>query len=120
MYKVIVKSSFYAYHKVKMPNGDWEQVHDHNYKVEVCVYSDTLSKNDVVIDFVELKKFLDDVVLSKLQNSYLNENPFFYGKVPTAESIAEFIFNEVSKGIRLHVEYVKVDETEEFSAIFSK
>ncbi|MFN4245885.1 MAG: 6-pyruvoyl trahydropterin synthase family protein [Brevinematia bacterium] len=118
-YKVVVRSSFRATHKTMMPNGEWEQIHGHDYSVEVCVSGKNLDKFGVLIDFVVLKNILDRI-LDNMRDSYLNENPFFRGKIPTAENVARFVFDEISKTVDLPVEYVKIDETDGFSAIVSK
>lgn len=117
-YRVIVKSSFSAAHRVLLPSGEWEPLHGHNYKVEVCVIGDNLQKNDMLIDFFDLKKVVENVILN-LHNTNLNENPSLSGVIPTAENVARFIFDSIKKNINYDVEYVKLDETDEFSVIVS-
>ncbi|MEN2998924.1 MAG: 6-carboxytetrahydropterin synthase [Brevinematia bacterium] len=117
-YKVVVRSSFSSFHSVKLPDNRWENLHKHKYKVEVCVSGVTLDENGMLVDFLELEKELNKVV-SKLDNTNLNENPVLMGVVPTAENVASFIFNELTKNTSYTVEYVKLEETENFSVMVS-
>ncbi|MCX8028948.1 MAG: 6-carboxytetrahydropterin synthase [Brevinematales bacterium] len=114
-YSVVVKSSFSSEHRVILPNGELEPLHSHNFKVEACVTSETLDKNNMVIDFLILERTLNNI-LSKLNNSNLNENPNLQGTIPTAEKIAEYILLELSKQISLKIEFVRVYETDNFYA----
>lgn len=118
IYRIIVKTSFSSAHRVRLPNGEWEPLHGHNYNVEVCVKGNKLDENGMLVDFFELKKTVDNVI-SNLSYSYLNENIVFDGVIPTAENIARYIFQEVSNVIGLEVDYVKLWETEEFGVIVS-
>lgn len=117
-YSVSVSSSFSSAHRVRLPSGDWEPLHGHNYRVEVCVSSDKLDDNGMVIDFHLLKKALDSVV-SKLHNSNLNENSYIASEVdiPTAENLGLFILKEVEKIIGRKVSYVKIYETDDFFVV---
>lgn len=118
VYKIIVSSKFFAKHKVRLPNGEWEKPHEHVYRVEVCLVSSKLDENGMVVDFLKVKDSLDNI-LSKLNNTDLNENPFLQNVIPTAENLAMFIFTEIKKEFT-NLEYVKLFETEDFSCIVSE
>jgi 6-pyruvoyltetrahydropterin/6-carboxytetrahydropterin synthase len=123
IYKVLVNSSFYASHYVRLPNGEWEEPHSHNYKVEVCISSEELDENGMVIDFTLVDSYLEKIK-EKLNNTILNENPLFDEVIPTAENIAKVIFTHISESIKKEklanspkVEYVKVSETDRYSSV---
>ncbi|MGB9621826.1 MAG: 6-pyruvoyl trahydropterin synthase family protein [Brevinematia bacterium] len=118
VYRVIVSSDFFGTHKVRLPNGEWEDPHDHIYKVEVCLSSSSVDENGMVVDFVEVKRVLDEV-LTRLSGANLNENVVFSGAIPTAENIAKFIFTEFKKKFK-NLEYVRLFETENFSVMVSE
>ncbi len=122
-YKVMVNSSFYASHYVRLPNGEWEDPHSHNYQIEVCISSEKLDENGMVIDFTLIDGYIEEIK-GKLNNTILNKNPLFDREIPTAENIARTIFLHISERIKKEkftnspkVEYVKVSETERYSSV---
>lgn len=117
-YKVIVSGEFSSTHRVRLPSGEWEQYHEHNYKVEVCVSGDTLDRNGMLVEFSEVKRHLDSVI-SSFEGVNLNEVLGKRGLMPTAESLAELIFLEISERVSYKVDYVRLYETDEFSVVVS-
>jgi len=123
LYKVLVSKFFSAAHRVRLTNGEWENIHGHNYKVEVCISSKELNKDGMVIDFLLIDNYLNEII-KRMDHSYLNENPDFIDVVPTCENIAKLIFSYLSNQLDENsfsnlpkVEYVKVYETEEYASI---
>jgi 6-pyruvoyltetrahydropterin/6-carboxytetrahydropterin synthase len=94
MYEITVLSHFSGAHRLRYLHGKCEELHGHNWKVEVSVTSNQLGKEGVVIDFGILKKKLEKV-LKPLDHAYLNELPFFSGMEPSSENIAKYIFNKL-------------------------
>ncbi len=99
MFEVKVISSFCAAHYLDNYKGKCELMHGHNWKVEVIIRSKRLDSRGMVIDFKDLKKFLNDI-LSRLDHKLLNELPFFRKKNTTSEQIAQYIFTELNKRIK--------------------
>jgi 6-pyruvoyltetrahydropterin/6-carboxytetrahydropterin synthase len=95
MYKVRVESSFAAAHRLVHYNGKCERFHGHNYKVRLWAKGESLGSGGMLVDFGKLKKALADV-LDILDHSDLNQMPIFEDD-PSAERIARFIFDAVSK-----------------------
>jgi len=128
MYTIRTEDSFAAAHYIKEYHGKCENLHGHNYKVRIYVSGEKLGKGGMLIDFAILKKILKSV-LEELDHKNLNEITYFTEKEPSAEVIAEFIFNKVDSQLNLHVDSnsdtpvlsrVDVFETEKNLAIFTK
>lgn len=97
MYKVKVKAHFSAAHKLRDYHGKCENLHGHNWLVEVSVSSERLNKTGFVVDFKDLKSALANV-LNLLDHGYLNEVEYFKKVNPTSENIARFIFDKLKEG----------------------
>jgi len=109
MFEVKITRDFSAAHRVEDYPGNCERLHGHNWKVEVIARSAALDALGMVIDFRKLKEATDRV-LERLDHEYLNEVPPFTELNPTAENLAKYLFDEVSKGAPVH--RVNVFETE--------
>ncbi len=94
MFRVTVTKSFSAAHALKI-GGKCENLHGHNFKVDVTVEGRELGPEDILIDFRDLKKWTDEV-LDELDHKYLNELVSFSGDCATSERVARFIFEKVS------------------------
>jgi len=83
--------SFDAAHYLVKYHGKCEKLHGHTYKLVVTVAG---KKDDegMVIDFNELKRVVKNYVLNILDHSYIND----ILEQPSAENIAEWIWNKIS------------------------
>ncbi len=121
MYEVTIKKSFSAAHLLKEIGGKCEELHGHNFVVEVSVVSGELNAEGILIDFRILKKWTDDVI-KKLDHKYLNDIKCFEHINPTSEIIAKFIYDKISKRTRRHhfdVSRVTVWESENARVSYS-
>jgi 6-pyruvoyltetrahydropterin/6-carboxytetrahydropterin synthase len=98
MFEVSVKSSFSAAHSLRDIGGKCENLHGHNFAVEVSIRSGRLTDHGVVIDFRELKSFLA-AILEGLDHRCLNETSPFADRNPSSEHIARYIHDEMKKKI---------------------
>jgi 6-pyruvoyltetrahydropterin/6-carboxytetrahydropterin synthase len=111
---------FSAAHSLRGYKGKCEELHGHNWKVEVLVSSPKLNSLGMVLDFKELKDKLNKV-LSLLDHRYLNEIDFFKKFNPTSENIARYIFENLKKNkLNVKLEAVTVWESEDASATYKK
>lgn len=94
MYNIKVEAYFSAAHNLRGYRGKCEELHGHNWKVEVVVEKDRLDKNGMVLDFRILKKKLNSI-LEKLDHRYLNRIPYFRRINPTSENIARYIYDNI-------------------------
>lgn len=96
MYELKAISSFAAAHHLLNYEGDCENQHGHNWKVEVYVRGENLDKSNILVDFKILKKELNKV-LDILDHKDINELPQFKGISPSSEILAKFIYDEMNK-----------------------
>lgn len=96
MYYLTVCSSFAAAHNLMNYQGDCENLHGHNWKVEVTVAARELNAAGLGIDFKILKRE-SNKVLGELDHKYLNELPPFVQESTSSENIARFLFEKLSQ-----------------------
>ena len=95
MYTVRVTADFSAAHFLSHYHGKCEQLHGHNYHVRLWAQGRELGEGGMLVDFALLKDALRQVC-NKLDHTNLNDNAVFSNN-PSAERIARFVFDEVSK-----------------------
>lgn len=105
MYRLTIQTSFAAAHNLLQYQGDCENLHGHNWKVDVTVAARELDKSGLGIDFKILKAETRRL-LETLDHKYLNDLPMFKGLSPSSENIARYLFEEL--GRTLNNENVKV------------
>jgi 6-pyruvoyltetrahydropterin/6-carboxytetrahydropterin synthase len=99
MYELKVTHHFAAAHNLREFYGRCENLHGHNWFVEVRVRAAELDKTGLVMDFGIIKKLLNEV-LDILDHKYLNELEYFVEHNPSSENIATFIFDKLSGEIK--------------------
>ncbi|MFO8084994.1 MAG: 6-carboxytetrahydropterin synthase QueD [Desulfobacterales bacterium] len=106
MFELKIVTRFAAAHQLKMVAQKCENLHGHNWKVEVRVAGNKLNPAGVLVDFGQLKKYVADI-MKDLDHRFLNETDFFNDNTPpSSENIAFFIAENLQK--RLHGNGVKV------------
>ncbi len=114
MYEVTIIKSFSAAHLLAEIGGKCEELHGHNFKVEITVAAKELNYNGLLIDFRFLKKCLNDI-LEDIDHRHLNALSSFTGINPSAENIATYICEKMElkvKTARVKVVRVKIWESE--------
>jgi 6-pyruvoyltetrahydropterin/6-carboxytetrahydropterin synthase len=106
MYRLMIRTSFAAAHCLNHYQGDCENLHGHNWKVEVAVIARELDKAGLGIDFKILKADTKDF-LKTLDHKYLNELAPFMDTSPSSENIARYLYHEL--GSRFNNDNIKVD-----------
>jgi len=121
MFKLKVQDHFSAAHYLKNYEGPCENLHGHNWKVELVVEGSQLNSSDILIDFKILKKILKEV-LTELDHKLLNEISHFKNINPSSERLAEYIFkktkDKLSSYPNVKVKEVTVFETERAGATY--
>lgn len=105
MYRLKIITSFSSAHNLINYQGDCENLHGHNWKVEVEVTATDLDKSGLGIDFKILKSETNSL-LKSLDHKYLNDLEPFRNLSPSSENIAHFLFKELSA--RLNNSIVKI------------
>lgn len=106
MFRLKISSSFASAHNLINYQGDCENLHGHNWKVEVSVTAVELDKSGLGIDFKVLKAETN-TLLKTLDHKYLNDLDPFRDVSPSSENIARYLYFELSA--RLNNSNVKVD-----------
>ena len=122
MYEVTVITHFAAAHQLRNFRGKCEQLHGHNWKVEVTLKGEHLNDEGLLIDFQELRAITNGI-LEELDHSFLNELPAFKNQNPSSENIAAYIFKELSSRLtngNKRVSMVTAWESETASASYSE
>ena len=101
MYEITVLSHFSGAHRLRYLHGRCEELHGHNWKIEVSVGSSRLGKEGVVIDFKILKEKVEKILRS-LDHTYLNDLPYFSGTEPSSENISKYIFDRLKGELKGH------------------
>ena len=120
MYELKVVTKFAAAHQLTMVGSKCENMHGHNWKVEVCVIGEKLDAGGVVLDFGEIKKHVAKI-MSMLDHKYLNELEFFRQSQPSSENIACFVAGELQHRIdnqTVRVSRVTAWESDDASATY--
>jgi len=95
MYELKIITHFSAAHQLKEFRGCCEQLHGHNWKIEVCVSSDVLDATGVAIDFRELKEHVH-AVIDTLDHKFLNDIAPFDTQNPSSENIARYVAEKLA------------------------
>lgn len=96
MFELKIVTHFAAAHQLTMVAKKCENLHGHNWKVEVCVGGDKLNDAGVLIDFGILKTHVREI-MQYLDHHFLNELDRFKDNPPSSENIAVFIANTLNE-----------------------
>ena len=121
MYRLMIKTSFAAAHNLINYQGDCENLHGHNWRVEVVVAAKELDKAGLGIDFKILKKQTNGL-LDELDHKYLNDLTPFQNDSPSSENISRYLFERLSETLNnenITVEKINVWESENACASYS-
>jgi 6-pyruvoyltetrahydropterin/6-carboxytetrahydropterin synthase len=121
MFEVSVEHTFAAGHALRNYKGKCENVHGHNYRIQVVVRGEKLDETGMLADFVELKRLLR-AVCEPMDHVFLNEMQPFTEVNPSAENMARYICErmqgELVQENPVTVTEVKVWETDIQSATY--
>tara|TARA_B100000674_G_scaffold306261_1_gene254365 strand:+ start:608 stop:1018 length:411 start_codon:yes stop_codon:yes gene_type:complete len=96
--------------------GDCYNVHGHNYELFVTVKGEVNKKNGFVTNLKDLKKILNNYIISKLDHQIINEVSFMKNKIASTENVCIAIWDELYEPIKNELNCklfcVKVLETE--------
>jgi 6-pyruvoyltetrahydropterin/6-carboxytetrahydropterin synthase len=95
MYHLTIRTHFSAAHHLVNYQGDCENLHGHNWNVDVTVTAKELDTAGLGIDFKILKRQTKEL-LGELDHKYLNDLPQFANASPSSEQIARFLFDRLS------------------------
>jgi 6-pyruvoyltetrahydropterin/6-carboxytetrahydropterin synthase len=120
VYELKIITHFAAAHQLKLVASKCENLHGHNWKIEVFIAGDTLNDAGILMDFGDLKALVGDVI-GKLDHKFLNELPFFRDGNPSSENVARFIAAALQSAIQdpgVRVSRVTAWESEDACATY--
>ncbi len=133
MYRVTREITFCYGHRLLNYAGKCRHLHGHNGKAVITLESDKLDERGMVLDFSEIKQVVstwideqldhkmilhkDDPVLPLLKSK--GEPVFVMDRNPTAESIAQLIF-DFARNLGYPVVEVRLWETDSCFATYSR
>jgi len=113
-YEVMIERHFSSAHQLRGYKGKCENLHGHNYKIEIFARGAELNNIGLLIDFVDMKKAADEVT-DYLDHRNINELPPFDEELnPSAENLARFILEYIAGRVdddRVRVYKVRCYET---------
>ena len=121
MFEVTIRKTFAAAHQLRDIGGKCEDLHGHNFTVEISAGADNLNNEGLLLDFRLLKRWTNEI-LEELDHKYLNELPFFKDLNPSSEIIARFLFErltEKAKAANTPITRVTVWESEDARVSYS-
>ena len=99
MFELKITTSFAAAHQLKMVAQKCENLHGHNWRVDVYIRGESLNRAGVLMDFGEIKQHVADI-MARLDHKFLNEiEPFSDGYPPSSENIAHHIATQLQARI---------------------
>ena len=120
MFEVSVEETFAAGHALRNYRGKCENVHGHNYRVQVTVEGEELNSIGLLVDFGDIKKLIRAIV-GRLDHQFLNDVPPFDAVNPSAENMARYFYDEITSGLERpgpRIREVKIFETDITSATY--
>ncbi len=113
-FEVMIERNFSSAHQLRGYKGKCENLHGHNYKVEIYARGRELDNIGLLVDFGELKAAADEIV-NYLDHRNINElAPFDEEVNPSAENLARYFLERVSERVgseRVEVYKVRCFET---------
>ena len=95
MYVIAVKREFDAQHY--LIGGDWgaeNELHTHQYQVEVQLQGATLDQHGYLVDIVDIEDHLDSLV-ERYRGKTLNDQPQFAGLNPSIENFCRIFCQQL-------------------------
>ncbi len=91
IFEVMIERHFSSAHQLRGYKGKCENLHGHNYKIEIFARGAELNNVGLLVDFGDLKDAADDIV-RYLDHRNLNELPPFDEELnPSADYLARYI-----------------------------
>jgi 6-pyruvoyltetrahydropterin/6-carboxytetrahydropterin synthase len=124
VFEVTVEQTFAAGHALREYKGKCENVHGHNYRVQVTVEGEQLNRIGLLVDFVELKRVVREII-AYLDHQFINDLEPFTRINPSAENMAKYFYDEVSTrmapstdGTPARIAQIKIWETDTSIAVY--
>lgn len=104
---VKIRVEFPAAHHIRGYEGECARPHGHNFKVEVEASTQGLSDIGIALDFRDLKKMAKEIA-DRFDHQDLNTIEPFTDINPTAETLSQYFFETLERGLRSNPNTQKV------------
>ena len=119
MFEIKVTEYFESAHQIDGHNGKCQNLHGHNWKVEVICEAESLDEIGMACDFYEVRLELKEVI-TPLDHVHLNTLEPFQKANPTSENVAKYIYKKMKEKVKkfngVCLKAVVVFETDRYSA----
>jgi len=99
MFQVSVEETFSAGHALRGYKGKCENVHGHNYRVQITLEGPHLDNIGLLVDFTRVKQVMRDII-KRLDHQFINDLEPFTTVNPSAENMAKYFFEEVGSQLK--------------------
>jgi 6-pyruvoyltetrahydropterin/6-carboxytetrahydropterin synthase len=96
MFRVSVEETFSSGHALRGYKGKCENVHGHNYRVQVSIEGPQLDNIGLLVDFSHVKQVLRGIIAG-LDHQFLNELDAFKTVNPSAENMAKYFYDQLHR-----------------------
>lgn len=121
MFELRVVTRFAAAHRLTMVGAKCENLHGHNWKIEVYVQGQSTDKGGVLVDFGVIKRHVRGL-METLDHKFLNELEYFSeDRPPSSENIARYLADTLAARMDLpgiRVSRVTAWESDDASATY--
>jgi 6-pyruvoyltetrahydropterin/6-carboxytetrahydropterin synthase len=121
MFELRVVTRFAAAHRLTMVGAKCENLHGHNWKIEVYVQGQSTDKGGVLVDFGVIKRHVREL-METLDHKFLNEMEYFSEDTPpSSENIARYLADTLAARMDLpgiRVSRVTAWESDDASATY--
>ena len=110
----MIERNFSSAHQLRGYRGKCENLHGHNYRIEIFARGRELDNIGLLVDFGELKAAADEVVQYLDHRNITELPPFDEELTPSAENLARYILERVGGRVgddRVQVYKVRCYET---------
>jgi 6-pyruvoyltetrahydropterin/6-carboxytetrahydropterin synthase len=111
MFEISAEQTFAAGHALRGYKGKCENVHGHNYRVRVTIAGEKLNSIGLLVDFVELKRLMKQII-EYWDHRFINDLPPFDKINPTAENMALWFCERMQEKLDSGSADVPVEVTE--------
>jgi 6-pyruvoyltetrahydropterin/6-carboxytetrahydropterin synthase len=116
-FEISTTRHFSAAHQLRLYDESLETLHGHNWVIRVTVWAEKLDAIGVVMDFHELERLVDAIVMP-WHNTHLNETHAFAQLNPSAENVAWLVGKSLRLPSGVTLSQIEVWETPENRAIY--
>lgn len=120
MYELKTITQFGAAHQLRNYKGKCENLHGHNWKIEVYVKGEKLDDGGLLVDFQVVKDRTKEII-EELDHKFLNDLECFSELNPSSENIARYLYESLEKVLnddRIRVSRVTAWESDNACATY--